>query len=166
MIALISIKTLNEKYGVDTNIEDNYILPSIQKCQDFLIYNILCKEKYNQLILDVDNDNVSPEDDTLIKDYIQPVIAYYVKSEIVQSTTYKMKNVGLDGVEKATFDELIRLSKKYMIDSEAYQQRLREYLCEIDESQKPDTTYKTGLFLDKVYGCVNCNGYDYPKYYV
>ena len=158
MIALISIKTLNEKYGVDANVEDNYILPSIQKCQDILIYKILCKDKFNQLIQDVANDTVNAEDEILIKDYIQPVIAYYVKAEIVQSTTYTMKNIGLDGVEKATFDELIRLSKKYMIDSEAYQQRLRDYLCDTGEYQGPRNTFKNNLFL----GNTNC--FYKPKY--
>lgn len=157
MILLIGLKTLKEQYLIDDNLEDKYILSIIKKGQDFILRKVLGLDKLKQLLNDVENDSVSNDDDILIKNYIQPILAYYTMSEVVYSTAYKLKNNPEYQVNPNTtrFDELIRISKHYLIDSQNYEQILRDYICEYNiilpsnGIEKPlNSGYKTGLNLE------------------
>ena len=157
MILLIGLKTLKEQYLIDDNIEDKYILSVIKKGQDFILRKVLGSEKLKQLLNDVENDSVSDDDDILIKNYIQPILAYYTMSEVVYSTAYKLKNNPEFQLNpnSTRFDELIKISKKYLIDSQSYEQILRDYICEYNiilstsGIEKPlKSGYKTGINID------------------
>jgi len=125
---LISLTTLKEDYSVDWNIEDKYILPNIIKCQDLIIRPLLGEVKWLEIITQIDSETVSPENEILIKDYIQPVIAYYTLSESIYSTAYKFKNEGIADGDSSKFNELVKISNKYLIDSDHYQSRLKEWM--------------------------------------
>lgn len=152
---MISLNTLKQEYLIDDNIEDKYLLSVIKKGQDFIIAPLLGLTKYNQLIADIDNNAVSDADDTLIKDYIQPVLAYYVMSEVVYAVAYKMKNNPdfLSQANTERFNELVKISKKYLIDSQHYEQIMREYIClnaivlPLTEGEVRESGYKTGIYL-------------------
>lgn len=157
MVLFISIKTLKEQYLIDDNLDDRYIISIIKKGQDFIIKSLLGNLKYKQLINDIDNSNISQSDELLIKEYIQPVLAYYVMSEVVYATAYKFKNNPeyQNNPDTNRFDELIRISKKYLIDSQHYEQILRNYICSEgiilssdDNLGVGNSGYKTGLYLD------------------
>lgn len=155
MVIMISINTLKKEYLIDDNLEDKFIIPNIKKCQDFVIRPVLGVTKYNQLLNDIENNTVSQADDTLIKEYIQPVIAYYCMSEVTYSTAYKLKNnpdyQNNQNVDR--FNELIKISKKYLDDSKNYQNILLEYICKNNivlpttDSDVKVNTFSTGIFL-------------------
>lgn len=128
MILMISIKTLKEEYFIDDNIEDKYLLSNIKKAQDFIIKPLLGITKTEELLSQINSGVVSSENDVLIKTYIQPVIAYFVISEVVYSTAYKLKNEGISEGDQYKFNELIKVSSKYLRDSQAYEQILRDYI--------------------------------------
>jgi hypothetical protein len=155
MILMIGLKTLKESYPVDDNIEDKYILPVIQKCQDFIIAKVLGLTKYNQLLNDIENDSVSESDEILIKTYIHPIIGYYVLSEVIYATAYKIKNNPdyQNNPNSDRFEELTKISKKYLNDSQTYEQILRDYICReglvlpTTDGPVKRSGYSTGLFL-------------------
>ena len=152
---MISPTTLKRDYMIDDNIDDKYLIPVIKKCQDLVVNPILGNTKYNQLLNDIDNNTLNAEDSNLLKDYIQDILAYYVMSEVVFSTAYKLKNNPeyQQNPNAERFDELIRISKKYRIDSQAYEQRLRDYICRkgiilpTTDGAVKKSGYKTGLFI-------------------
>ena len=141
---MISFETLKNEYLIDENLEDKFMQSNIKKCQDFIIREILGEDKFNQLLESIDNGSVSASDNKLIREYIQPVIAYYVMSEVVYTTAYKFKN---SPVETGKFDELIKVSNKYRHDCDKYQELLKEYMCYNNIMVENGNTYKTGLFL-------------------
>lgn len=141
---MISFETLKNEYLIDENLEDKFMQSNIKKCQDFIIREILGEDKFNQLLDSIDNGSVSASDNKLIREYIQPVIAYYVMSEVVYTTAYKFKN---SPVETGKFDELIKVSNKYRHDCDKYQELLKEYMCDNNIMVENGNTYKTGLFL-------------------
>lgn len=146
---LISLETLKNDYPLDDNLEDKYILPNITKCQDFIIRTLLGEVKWKEIIEEIDNDNVSTQNEELIKEYIQPIIAYYVMSEITYTTAYKLKNAGLEDANNAyRFSELVKIANKYLIDSDQYQSRLKQWML-LYGGLVPDVlfTYKHGLYL-------------------
>ena len=151
---MISLKTLKDSYMLDDNITDKYVIPSIIKAQDFIIRKVLGVTKYNQLISDIESGSIN-SDDRLLLEYIEPVIAYYTLSEVIFATAYKLKNAPdyQDNPNTDRFEELVRVSKKYANDSQAYEQILREYICDnnivLSTTDGPvlKSGYKTGIFL-------------------
>ena len=156
MVLFISINTLKTEYIIDDNLDDKYILSIIKKGQDFNIKPILGNIKYQQLLNDINDNSVSTEDDILIKDYIQPVLAYFVLSELVYATAYKMKNAPdyQSNPNTDRFEELIRISKHYLNDSKAYENILIQYIINNnivlqsnDGNGVLKSEYKSGIFL-------------------
>lgn len=134
---------MKDSYLIDDNLEDRYLISNIQKCQDFIIQPILGKSKYAEIIEEISLGNLSTDNKYLL-DKIEPVIAYYVMSEVVYSTAYKFKNKGLEeGSDSNRFNELVKISKKYLIDSQHYQQLLEGYFR--TNECGPKNVYKTGL---------------------
>lgn len=154
-VLMISLKTLKDEYLIDDNLDDKYIIPVITKGQLFIVKPLLGNLKYDQLINDIYNNTTSSDDEILIKDYIQPVLAYYILSEVVYSTAYKMKNnpdYQNNPSASERFNELIRVSKHYLNDSNHFEQILRDYisskgiiLSSDDVTGKLNNNYKTGL---------------------
>ena len=146
MILMISIKTLKDFYLIDDNLSDKYILPVIKKGQDFIIRPILGEKLYSQIIEEIEN-GILTEVSKDILNKIEPILAYYVMSEVVYSTAYKLKNEGLENNDSSNrFDELVRISKKYLLDSQHYESLLRDFIIiPCDNNQK--NIYKSGLYL-------------------
>ena len=144
MILMISIKTLKDSYLIDDNLSDKYILPVIKKGQDFIIRPILGEKLYSQIIEEIEN-GILTEDSEDILNKIEPILAYYVMSEVVYSTAYKLKNEGLENNDSSNrFDELVRISKKYLLDSQHYENLLKDFI-KVPCDKK--NIYKSGLYL-------------------
>lgn len=141
---MISIKTLKDSYLIDDNLSDKYILPVIKKGQDFIIRPLLGEKLYSQIIEEIENNNLT-EDSEDILNKIEPILAYYVMSEVVYSTAYKLKNEGLENNDSSNrFDELVRISKKYLLDSQHYESLLKDFI-KVPCDKK--NIYKSGLYL-------------------
>lgn len=145
MILLISIKTLKDNYLIDDNLEDRYLLSNIVKAQDFVVAPLI-GDKYKEIVEQIENGSLT-EDNKYLLDKIEPVIAYYVMSEVVYSTAYKLKNQGLEeGANSSRFSELVSISKKYALDSQHYAQILGDYFSN-SCTNTTNKVYKTGLYL-------------------
>lgn len=144
MVLLISIKTLKDNYLIDDNLEDRYLLSNIVKAQDFVVAPLI-GDKYKEIVEQIENGSLT-EDNKYLLDKIEPVIAYYVMSEVVYSTAYKLKNQGLEeGANSSRFSELVSISKKYALDSQHYAQILGDYFSK--SCSTTNKVYKTGLYL-------------------
>lgn len=145
MILLVSIKTLKDKYLIDDNLEDKYLISNISKAQDFVVAPLIGK-KFTEIKEQIENDSLT-DDNKYLLDKIEPVIAYYVMSEVVYSTAYKFKNKGLEDTNNASkFSELVAISKKYLMDSQHYAQILGDYFSTSCTSAT-SKVYKSGLYL-------------------
>lgn len=145
MILLISIKTLKDKYLIDDNLEDKYLISNISKAQDFVVAPLI-GEKFTEIKEQIENDSLTDDNKDLL-DKIEPVIAYYVMSEVIYSTAYKFKNKGLEDTNNASkFSELVAISKKYLMDSQHYAQILGDYFSASCTSAT-SKVYKSGLYL-------------------
>ena len=146
MTLLISIKTLKDFYLVDDNLEDKYLLSNIVKGQDFIIRPLLGETLYDEIIEQIETDSLTGDNKYLL-DLIEKPLAYYVMSEVVYSTAYKLKNQGLEeGSDSNRFNELVRVSKKYLLDSQHYESILRKTIAPSRSKQGTDI-YKTGLYI-------------------
>lgn len=147
---LISPTVLKSEYNVDDNLDDKYLTSNIIKGEDFIIKKILTETKYNELITQISTQSVSAENEKLIKQYIKPCLAYYVLSEVVYSTAYKMKNnpdYQNNPSSGERFNELVRVSKHYLNDSKQYEELLKEYMCDNSITKNEDYKFKCSLYL-------------------
>lgn len=147
---LISPSILKLEYNVDDNIDDKYLISSIIKGEDFIIKKILTADKYNELIAQISSNTVTVDNELLIKQYIRPCLAYYVLSEVVYSTAYKMKNnpdYQNNPSSSERFNELVRVSKHYLNDSKQYEELLKEYMCDNSITKNEDYEFKCSLYL-------------------
>lgn len=138
MILFISMPTLKSEYLLDDNLDENYILPIIVKCQDFIIKPLLGDTLYSTMKNQISGGTLSETNKVLLEDYIHPIIGYFVQSEVVYATAYKLKNQGLENGDSNRFNELVKISSKYMNDCNQYQQIFREYVCEEGISTLPE----------------------------
>lgn len=147
---LISPTILKSEYNIDENMADTYLLSNIIKGEDFIIKKILTVDKYNELITQISTNMVSVANEKLIKEYIRPCLAYYILSEVVYSTAYKMKNnpdYQNNPSSTERFNELVRVSKHYLNDSKQYEELLKEYMCDNTISKNEDYKFKSSLYL-------------------
>lgn len=162
---MVSLKTLKDEYLVDDNLDDKYILSVIKKAQDFKIRRLLGDTKFNELISQISTGTVTEANAALLVQ-IEPVLAYFAMSEIVYSTAYKLKNQGVDLGDPNRFDELVRISKKYLNDSNQYTELLKEYMCDNGITIYDVMPYKTGIYLGYTSDYANLTntfGYDLPN---
>ena len=148
---LISPTILKLEYNADDNLDDKYLLSNIIKGEDFIIKKILSEEKYSELISQIEAGTVSVKNDSLIKEYIRPCLAYYVLSEVVYSTAYKMKNnpdYQNNPSSSERFNELVRVSKHYLNDSKQYEELLKEYMCDNSITKNEEYKFKSSLYLE------------------
>ena len=145
MTLLISIKTLKDFYLVDDNLEDKYLLSNIIKGQDFIIRPLIGEDKYDELVGQIETDSLTGDNKYLL-DLLEKPLAYYVMSEVVYSTAYKLKNEGLENNDSSNrFDELVRISKKYLLDSQHYESLLKDFINPCTKNGV--NIYKSGLYL-------------------
>ena len=148
---LISLTRLKDFYLIDENLSDKYIISNIQKIQDFVIKPLIGEDKYNEIISEIENNNVSDINTTML-DYIEPIIAYGVMSEVLYST-YKLKNSMIDEPNSSRYDEITQLSKKYKNDSEHYATILEDWICDngivLYETNNSVNVFNQGIYLGK-----------------
>lgn len=159
MITFISVETLKIEYLIDDNLDEKYLLSNIKKAQDFSIRPLIGDELYNEIELQIKDNSLTDKNKDLLIKYIEPIIAYYVMSEVVYSTAYKLKNQGLSGDEKSDqyrFSELVKISTKYLNDSRNYEELFKLEMCETGLPIGEDYEFKSPFH----FGLNNTCGYN------
>lgn len=145
---LISPVTLKNEFLLDQNLDEGYITPLIKKAQDLIIKPLLGKILYDEIIEQFANDSLTEKNNTLIEEYVQPIIGWYCASEVVYAVAYKLKNEGLTDGNTDRFNELVKISSHYRNDSDAYQQILKLYVSQNSISIVPEkNTSRCPLFF-------------------
>ena len=154
IITLISINTLKNFYPFDDNIEDKYLLSNIKKAQDFYIKPILGDVRMTDLLTKISGNTLTNDDKTFINEYLEPILAYEVMSEVIYTTAYKIKNQGLNDSTEANqyrFSEAVKVSEKYHNDSQHYLQMLRDYMCDENIQVGEDYIFESPIYLGDGY---------------
>lgn len=156
---LTSLSTLKTNYLFDQNLDDKFLISNIIKIQDFTIIPIITEITYNELVSGITQNNLTNEQKTLLN-YIEPVIAWYLMSEVSWATVYKMKNRGIETGDMTRIDELIKLSQKYGKDGDHYCELLINYYNSLDK--KHDVELMDNLKV----GITLTDNYAYKRRYV
>lgn len=148
-VLLTSLNTLKTNYLFDQNLDDKFLISNIIKIQDFKIKPVLTNVVYDNLVSGLTHNTLTADQITLLE-YVEPVIAWLLISEVSYATAYKLKNKGVEQGDMDRFNELVKISQKYQKDGERYLQILIEYLNDIEETTEINNltdNFKTGITL-------------------
>lgn len=126
---------LKENTPLDDNIDSKLIRTAIREAQDIYIRDLIGSGVYNQLCEQIIASTVSADNETLLKQYIQPCMKYYVLYESAQTLSFQAVNKGIvtrssEWQQPAEITAITELMNKWKDRGEYYAQRLKDYLCE------------------------------------
>tara|TARA_R110000868_G_scaffold136447_1_gene349401 strand:+ start:15613 stop:16203 length:591 start_codon:yes stop_codon:yes gene_type:complete len=165
-ILFISETTLKDRSLLQDNVDPKLIKPTIKQAQDMYIEPILGTGLYQELQQQIEDDDLSELNITLLNLYITDCMCWYVASEMVMSLGFKLTNKNVlrktsENSNDASLSELFDLMEYYKNKAEWYAQRITNYLCEnivdyplynnpgsgVDTIHPNNSSYSTGMFL-------------------
>jgi hypothetical protein len=167
-VLFISENFVKDNTLLHENIDFKFIRPVIMLSQDIHLQPKLGTTMFNELKTQIIGGSLTTANTTLLNDYIQPMLLYWVQAEAPAAISYKFLNKGLmqqssENSSTSSLDEINFISQKYKDKAEWYTERLVNFLLENDADYpayrnpesgldiiQPDTrTYSTGMFLGR-----------------
>tara|TARA_R110000803_G_scaffold2800_2_gene9682 strand:+ start:538 stop:1101 length:564 start_codon:yes stop_codon:yes gene_type:complete len=165
-VLFISETFLKDNTLLHENIDFKYLRPVVIMCQDIYIQHKLGTTLYDELKTQITSSTLTTANTTLLNDYIQPSLLYWVQAEAPTAISYKFMNKGLhqqssENSSNSSLDEITYISRRYKDKAEWYTERLVNFLLEksVDypsyanpngglNNIQPDThSYSTGMYL-------------------
>jgi hypothetical protein len=134
-VKFISTVFLKENTVIQDNVDDSTLVPFIYLSQDTNLQTALGTTLYNRLKEGVALNNLNPNEEDLLRDYIQPMVAQWTFYNVYPFLNYKSTNKAISK-ESSEFSNPAELDEiKYMRNSirdlaEFYTKRLTVYLCD------------------------------------
>lgn len=170
-VLLISEQYIKDNSLIEGNVEAKLLTPMIILSQDKYILPLLGTTLYNDILSQVVANTVSSDYQSLLNDYIQKALLWYVQAEAVLPLSYKFTNKNVmqknsDNSVPATMSDLLKLKDQFLNDAEYYANRCRLHLLANPdtfpkyrqitgnsiETVRPETTpYQTGFALTPTY---------------
>jgi len=132
-VLFISEDTIKKSTTINGNVDVELLLPYIKVAQDIHVHQLLGTDLYEKLQSDVTGSSVAGVYQTLIDEYIQPVLIHYSLYECLPFLSYKIMNKDIVRKVSETSTAASLEDIKYMRDiiqntAEYYAERLVEYL--------------------------------------
>lgn len=136
MKALLMTPAYLKRHGlIDENVDEKYITPVIELCQDTFVQEILGTGLYKEVKDQIKNQSITPLNQTLLDDKILPAMRWWVTSKLIKRSTYKFGNQGVKQYETENYitperTQLETLEEEYMNAAEYYANAATLYLIE------------------------------------
>lgn len=163
-VLFISEKTIKENSLVSNNVDGKYIQNAIKTAQDISLQPIIGSKMFKKLAQMIQDDALTEEYRNLLVDYIQPILANSVMSDLVLQLTYKFRNIGAvqttdTNIMLPSLKDLQYIREDYNLKAQFYMNRLSDFLeanctkfkdypgCGCSELKAKRTAYRTNLTL-------------------
>jgi hypothetical protein len=165
-VIFISEQALKDNSIINENVDMKVLLPVIKLAQEKFMLPILGTGLYNEVKTQVSASNVSVLNKTLLDDYIQPALIWWIMAEAPMPLTYKFMNKSVatrssENASPASLNDLLKLEERFKDNAQWYSQRITNYLLEnstlyplylspgngIDTIVPKKTMYSTGMYL-------------------
>lgn len=120
---------------VNDNTDMKILTPTIEKVQDMRILPILGTALYNEIKTQINADDLSTENQTLLEEYVQKAMLWWVLYECPPVFVYRFMNKGVmkkssDNSSSADLAEINFLMDRFKNDAEWYSERITLFLCQ------------------------------------
>lgn len=132
---LVSEQRFKQWTQLDDNVRMNEITPFILQAQDIYMQDTLGTLFYTRLKDGIIANDLTSDEQTLLKDYIGPCLMQYALYMMMPSLKYKFVNQGIvsgtsEGTTPTTLDELQYLRQTALDTAEFYNKRLIKYFMD------------------------------------
>jgi hypothetical protein len=144
---------------ISGNLDSDKLLPFIEIAQEIHIQNFLGSKLYDKIRNDIIAGSLPAAYESLVDDYIQPMLIHYAMTEYLPHAAYTIANGGAykhssEASESMTKEELDFLSEKHRTIAEHYTRRFIDFMSfnnssypEYNQSQDDDMyPDKNGVF--------------------
>ena len=133
-VLFISEQFLKDNTVINANVEFKQLRPTIMAVQDMQIQQAIGSPMFDELKTQAIASTLTAANQTLITDYMQPAIMYWVLADSPLLLSYKFTNKGIishasDNAANASQNEINFLAKNYKQKAEWYTERMTDYLC-------------------------------------
>ena len=151
-VLFITARKLKENTTIDSNVDDDLLVPYILKSQDIHIHQTLGTDLYNLLKTQVSGATLTVPNTTLLEDYIQPALIEWALYESLPFIALKLNNKTLgrnngEFLEAGSLEDLKYIRNASRDLAEFYTQRIIGF---IKENINDYPTYHTNTGLDKI----------------
>lgn len=134
-ILFISVDTIKDRTGLHFNVDPKLVFPDILFSQDSQILPALGSGLYNRLQTGIENNDLNPNEQTLLDEYIAPALVYFTMAELPVALSFQFYNKGVirktdTNQAEPSAAELAEIADRYQTRAEYYKQRLIKYLKE------------------------------------
>lgn len=136
-VKFISVDYLKTNTTIQQNVDENILIPFILRAQEIYLQQLIGSALYDRLKDGVINNNLNSNEDTLLRQYIQPMISEYTFYLALPHINYKLTNkaVSQESSENSNpsgLDEIKFLRNSVLDMAQFYAKRLSKYLCDND----------------------------------
>lgn len=167
---LISEQRVKQYTNLDNNVRVEEITPFIIQTQDIYLQPRLGSKFFNRLKQGVISDDLTTDEQTLLNDYISPMLAHYSVYLMLPGLKYKLVDKGVvSGISEETqstsLEELEYLRQSTLNTAEFYGERLREYLHDVESGTFPDYSSPGSEGMSPDHDTAYFSGLVVPNYY-
>lgn len=147
-VLLTNATKVKRTTSLNGNIDSDKLEQWIKVAQDEQVQNTLGTPLYEKLLDDVSAGSVTGNYQTLLDEYIVPMLCFYSAMYYVNISTFEVANGGIqvrrgEDSDSATLGEVKYLAQKYRDIAERYQGRAVDWLCN-NNSLVPEYNQATG----------------------
>lgn len=130
---LLSEQRLKQYTSLDINVRVDLITPYLISAQDIYVQDLLGTTFYNRIKSGVILNDLNAQEQELLNDYLQPLIAHYALYFMLPYIKYKIVEKGLlngtsEETESTNLEDLQYIRQCELDLAQFYQERAREYL--------------------------------------
>ena len=119
---------------ISGNLDSDKLLPFIEIAQEIHIQNFLGSKLYDKIRNDIIADTLPAAYETLLDEYVQPMLIHYAMTEYLPHAAYTIANGGAykhssEASESMTKEELDFLSEKHRDIAEHYTRRFIDFMA-------------------------------------
>jgi len=115
------------------NVDVDNISPFVKVAQDIEVQQVLGSKLYRKILDDVQGGTLTGDYDTLVMDYVQPMLIHYAMADFIQFHTYEVNNAGImkntpENTIAPDRVEIDTLVKRYRQIGDTYRKRLTDWI--------------------------------------
>lgn len=129
----ISEDYLKQNTVINGNVDDKYLVANLKMIEDVYIHPLLGSFLYDEIRDQINASGVTTLNRTLIEDYVQPTLIYYLLAELPVDMVFKWENKAIvkkssDNSEPAGLDDIKYIIAKKEKVARFYAERLTNFL--------------------------------------
>ena len=133
-VLFISRTDLVKNSIIDGNVDTDKFIQFIKLAQQIEIRNYLGTKLYDKISTDIAGSGLTGNYETLVNDYVQPMLIWYAQAEYIPYAAYQIKNGGVfkhvsENAESVAKEEVDFLVQKERDLAEYYTRRFVDYMC-------------------------------------